>query len=107
MVKICSEVWSLLKNGVTEIEEDWRLKDLKYEKFGKEISATGAIKLLELAKKKKGEKYYLYGRFVRKDTIYSSIGDKTFDRYWIDKYHNIAIFTEVCILWYLYQSKYS
>jgi len=107
VVKICSEVWSLLKNGVTEIEEDWRLKDLKYEKFGKEISATGAIKLLELAKKKKGEKYYLYGRFVRKDAIYSSIGDKNFDRYWSDKYHNIAIFTEVCILWYLYQSKYS
>ena len=73
------------------------IKNGVYEKFGTEISATGAIKLLEFAKKKKGGKYYLTGRFVQKDTIYSSIGEyrRTFDKNWSDKYHNIAIFTEV------------
>ena len=36
-----------------EIENNWRLNYLKYEKCGKEISASGAIKSLELAKKRK------------------------------------------------------
>jgi len=33
-----------------DIENDWRLNYLKYEKFETEISATGAIKSLELVK---------------------------------------------------------
>mgnify|MGYP000257561942 CR=1 FL=1 len=81
----------------TEIEDDWRLNFLKYEKFGTEISATGAIKTLELAKKKNGEKYSLNGLFVSRDvSLNSSIGDWAVDadRYY-DRYHNIAIFTEV------------
>ena len=74
-----------------EIENDWRLNYLKYEKFGKEISATSAIKLLKLAKMKKGGNYSLNGRLVR-DEIISSQVDRPFS---FAAYHNIAIFTEV------------
>jgi len=49
----CGEIYELVEDFKrTEIEHDWRLNYLKYTKFGTEISATGAIKLLELAKKK-------------------------------------------------------
>ena len=47
----------------SEIENDWRLDYSKYEKFGNEISATAAIKSLEMAKAKKG-KYTITGTFI-------------------------------------------
>ena len=47
----------------SEIENDWRLDYSKYEKFGNEISATVAIKSLEMAKAKKG-KYTITGTFI-------------------------------------------
>jgi len=80
-----------------DIENDWRLNYLKYEKFGKEISASGALKSLNLAKTKKGGKYSLNGRLVREDAIreiISSQRDPPFV-FWVAVYHNIAIFTEV------------
>jgi len=79
-----------------EIENDWRLNYLKYEKFGKEISATAAIKSLKLAKKKKGGKYSLNERHVRGDAI-REIRENHIDFFVSrgDVYHNIAIFTEV------------
>jgi len=93
-----------------EIENDWRLNYLKYEKFGTEISATGAIKSLELAKKKKGGKYSLNGRFVRGDAIESIIDSQLCDskpyKYLMsrgDAYHNIVIFTEVSKYFLIYE----
>ena len=88
-----------------EIENDWRLNYLKYEKFGKEISATGALKSLELAKMKKGGKYSLNARLVREDVISSIIYSQN-DPFvsWRDAFHNITIFTEVSkysLLWEL------
>jgi len=83
-----------------EIENDWRLNYLKYEKFGREISATGAIKLLGLAKMKKGGKYFLSGRLVREEAISSIINSQRYGNFVScgDAYHNIAVFTEVNIL---------
>jgi len=72
-----------------EIENDWRLDYLKYEKFGPEISATGAVKSLQLAKTKKGGKYSLNGRLLRFLLHYGDTIDC------IDMYHNTYIFTEV------------
>ena len=79
-----------------EIENDWRLNYLKYEKFGTEISASGAFKALKLAKIKKGGKYSLNGRLVPKDAIQSIIRTRN-DHFvsWGKVYHNIAILTEV------------
>ena len=51
------------------------------------------LKLLKLAKMKKGGNYSLNGRLVR-DEIISSQEDPPFV-FWFDAYHNIAIFTEV------------
>jgi len=56
----------------TEIENDWRLIYSKYEKFGSEISATGAIKWLKnIAKDKYCKGYTLKARFKSKDTRFT------------------------------------
>jgi len=82
-----------------EIENDWRLNYLKHEKFGKEISATGALKSLKLAKTKKGGKYSMNGRLVREDAIDSiHFREDAIGHHFVslgDIYHDIAIFTEV------------
>jgi len=83
------------------IEKDWRLNYLKYEKFGKEISATGAIKSLELAKKKRGGKYSLNGRLVGWYKIFSITYSQSDFLSVNDGYHNTLYYTEVNILQYV------
>ena len=80
-----------------EIENDWRLNYLKYEKFGKEISASGALKSLKMAKTKKGGKYSIYGRFAKWDEVTSVNVDPIDGQFvsWGDYCHHFTIFTEV------------
>ena len=69
--QVCPKFKELIEDlKRVEIENDWRLIYSKYEKFGSEISATGAIKWLENIDKDiyfKG--YTLKGRFFLNDTI--------------------------------------
>ena len=82
----------------TEIENDWRLIYSKYEKFGSEISATGAIKSVKNIVKDKNFKKgcTLKGRFFLRDT--NDLIGLTKGRNW----HMNDIFNEVTNLSLLY-----
>jgi len=69
--QVCPKFKALIEDlKRTEIENDWRLSYSKYEKFGSEISATGAIQLLKnIVKDVYFQGYTLKGRFMLCDTI--------------------------------------
>ena len=71
--QVCPKFKELIEDlKRTEIENDWRLIYSKYEKFGSEISATGAIKWLKnIAKDKYCKGYTLKARFKSKDTRFT------------------------------------
>ena len=84
----------------SEIENDWRLDYSKYERFGNEISATAAIKTLEMAKAKKGN-YTITGTFIPTEQNESEVIPAVYRRPRVDFFRNpfesVAqeIFTEV------------
>jgi len=66
--KVCPKFREVIDNiKRDEIQNDWRLDYLKYEKFQTEISATGAIKSLEMAKIHLGK--FTFDPFCPKSTI--------------------------------------
>ena len=68
--QVCPKFKELIEDlKRAEIENDWRLIYSKYEKFGSEISATGAIKSVKnILKDKYSEGYTLKARFVLNGT---------------------------------------